>query len=540
MGSPLGCAARFSFTPRDSSDLWLPSSAEMQALDVATISGGIPALKLMERAGEAVTNYLIGSFWGSQRIVVVCGSGNNGGDGMVIARLLRSASFAVTVVACAASRYSAEWVDQIKKVGEVFLFNPEGIEQSQPIKTITPAEVSKELKSATVIVDAMLGTGQRAAPKGSIAHMIELIGKERTSRTRVVSVDIPTGVHADSGELFTPHVTADQTICIELIKRGLTQYPAHEVCGDIRVVPIGIGRAHRTEFNLIDEIDLPHLPAPHAATHKGNRGRVLVVAGSQGMPGAADLSALGAMRSGAGLVTKIWRPSWPTVRTHAEVMLHVLEGESSTLVPADVDNLQPMLESAGAVIVGPGLGWSSDLDEALAKLLSRLSNLQKPTVLDASAITSIARQKLTWDPFPVVITPHPGEAAVLLGISTAEIQRDRFAAAEVIANRLKVTTLLKGAGTIVYSAGRGWVLNRGTPYMATAGSGDVLCGIIATLLGQDLEPASAAVLGAYIHACAGEQASLANGGPILASDICGKLPAEVGRLHCGKPNTSHS
>jgi NAD(P)H-hydrate epimerase len=323
-------------------------------------------------------------------------------------------------------------------------------------------------------------------------------------------------------------------VAIELIKRGMLQFPAREMCGDIIAAPIGIlhesGGEGAAEFRAVSRISLSMMTRRDAAVHKGTLGRVLIVGGSLGMPGAAILSALGALRAGAGLVTRITRAHWSGPSVPPECMNLMLKGDQQSFVKEDLGAIVDACRVSDVVVIGPGIGVSAAVKELLGPLLAELKQLRTKTVLDADALNVISAAAIDLRGLNAVITPHPGEAARLLGCDSAAIQNDRFGAVRALWERYGVVAVLKGAGTLVYSDDHGVVVPRGTPYLATPGSGDVLSGIVATTLHRCGTCFDAAVLGAWIHAVAGERASRAVGGPILASDIAFSTAAVVGEL----------
>jgi NAD(P)H-hydrate epimerase len=562
----------------------------MAALDRAAMAAGVAAAELMERAGAAVVRRLTQLIPQSGEVVVLCGPGNNGGDGLVVARLLTQAGFTVTTVLVAAPRYSRECLAQVGLITQL-----PGATQPHILSTsalsgepapaalaeilphpvhVSPHAIAQLLAKAAVVVDALLGTGQRgvahstatphAKPASAepIPALIQLVATARRAhpRMKVVAVDIPTGVDGDTGAVGELHIEADLTVTFECCKRGMLQFPARSACGRIEVAPLGITHngpdAPEVEFRAVQGlVGLPVLPPRRPDLHKGDLGRVLVIGGSAAMPGAAVLAVLGALHAGAGVVTRVTRSSWPQPSAPAECMNLILPGAAATLEPSDLSAILDACARADVVVVGPGVGLAPAVAEFLRQFVEALRKsagaaageaaltttgnppgvVRPKLVVDADALTCIAAHSIQLAGLPVVITPHPGEAQRLLGTDPAVDAADRFAVVRALARRWGVVTLLKGAGTLVHDGSRGVLVARGTPYLATAGSGDVLSGVIAALLHRVATVQDAAVLGAYVHACAGERAAARSGGPILASEVAAAVSAEVGGLErlCG-------
>lgn len=530
-----GSFAPFSVASNDALAWRAPSSAEMAALDRRTIDAGTPALELMERAGAAVATSVQPLLGGSLgRVLVLCGPGNNGGDGLVVARLLASRGVAVTAVLASATKHSPECLEQLGRLGTALCMAPVPAEllSKRLVEAVSGAEVKALLASATVVVDALLGTGQRAELKDGIAELVKAVVAEKLSRPslRVLAVDIPTGVLADTGAVTIPHITADVTVAIELIKRGCLQFPGRAASGEIVTAPIGISAAGQVEFSLVEGAARPVLARRLIHGHKGDSGRVLVVGGSAAMPGAPLLSALGALYAGAGLVSRVWRRSWGSLCSLPECMNEILAGDSDFLTPEDIGALRGALLRADAVVLGPGLGLRPETQEFVRAALELLKSERKRVIIDADALTHLSMLNERLSDHAAVITPHPGEAATLLGKSVQAVQGDRFSAVRELSERFGCTVVLKGAGTMVAGEGRAGIVARGSQYMATAGSGDVLAGVVSACAVRSASLFDAAAVAAYVHACAGERASAENGGPVLASEIARSVASVMGAL----------
>jgi NAD(P)H-hydrate epimerase len=492
----------------------------------------------MERAGgvvvDAIRELLNDHREVAPSVLILCGPGNNGGDGVVIARRLADEGVRATAVVADSNRYSSDCLFQLRSFPSAVALagSSEPAVHACGGRVISRDHFARVLHDATIVVDALLGTGQRDAPRGAIAALIEEVMGERGRRSglTVVAVDIPTGIDADTGAVHVPHIDADHTVSIELIKRGMMQFPARETCGAIRVVPIEISGRGGIEFSIVEGSQIPRLSARPADAHKGMQGRVLVIGGSAAMPGASALAALGSLRVGAGLVSRVTKPSWSGVAVSPECMNVIIEDHRPYYVEEDLGHMSSALSMADALVIGPGLGRAGETGAFLEGFLNSVRGSQKPVVIDADALALIAARRLDLSGIHGVITPHPGEAATLLGVSTADIQRDRFAAVKNLVERYRITALLKGAGTLVWDGVSGGIIARGTPYLATAGSGDVLCGILAATFNRCERVFDAAVLAAYIHAVAGERASDASGGPIIASDIAWSAASVIGEF----------
>jgi len=424
--------------------------------------------ELMERAGSAVAGVVLRGFPG--RVTVVCGKGNNGGDGKVCARVLREAGRDVHVV------------DGVGDLGE-----------------------------PDVIVDALLGIGLRDAPREDAARMIELVN---ASGRPVVAVDVPSGVNASTGEVPGAAVRAAATVTFGAAKVGLAIAPGRFHAGSVHIAPIGLRpRAH--EHALVPASALLEVPAKTTASTKYTAGSVLVVGGSRGLTGAPMLAALAAFRADAGYVAVAAPESVLPVleSTLLEVVKRPLpEDSSGRLLPRSADAVLEAAEKADAVAIGPGLGRSDGTIELVRILLERLT---LPVVLDADALWEL-------EPFtrsaPTVLTPHTGELARLLGADAREIEAHRLDAARRTASRFGAVVLLKGTDTIVASPREGaLVATYGTPALATAGSGDVLTGIVAAFLAKGLEPRLAAGAAAVAHGVAAELLEPQRG--VIASDL---------------------
>ena len=499
------------------------TATEMQQLDRrATAEYGIPSLVLMENAGSETAREMLAAFPAllRYRVAILCGRGNNGGDGFVAARHLLDRGVAAETFLFARR-------EDIRGDARVNLeiLEKRGAAPTEARDAGEMATVSERIASADLIVDALLGTGTHGAAQGLVAEVIELVN--RTGRP-VVAVDMPSGLVADDPEPPGPAVRATLTVTFALPKRCLFLYPAAGYAGTIRVVPIGIPPSLCQDpellLGLLEARDVAlAFPRRDPAAHKGTFGHVLVIAGSVGKTGAAALASLAALRVGAGLVTLAIPQSLNDAMEAklTEVMTEpVAETEARSIDREALDRLLHLAEGKAAVALGPGLGTHPSTQKLVRELLG---SLKLPIVLDADGINALAGQAdlLARVGGPVIVTPHPGEFSRLMDVPRDEALRRRVSLAQEVAGRLKVTLVLKTAHTIVASPKRdALIVPTGNPGLATGGTGDVLTGLIAGLLAQGVAPPLAAQAGAYVHGLAGDVAAARLGQEaMLAGDV---------------------
>lgn len=470
--------------------------------DVATIRAleetacrveGIASFELMRRAGTAAFETLRRHWPRARRIAVVCGGGNNGGDGYVLAQLAHAAGLDVTVmqVGSPAARGDAVLAWQALRATPVVV-----------------VETRDALARAQVVVDALFGIGLNRAVAGPACQAIADIN---AAPGPCFSLDVPSGLDADTGAARGPAVRAKVTLTFIARKLGLETGDAREHVGRLELASLAIPAAAFTQVapcaSLCGWADWRRALAPRARTaHKGSSGHVLVVGGAPGMSGAARLAAEAALRCGAGLVSVACAPAVAAGLNagRPEIMAHGITGP---------DELAPLLARAGVIALGPGLGQSA---WALG-LWAALRDTRHPLVLDADALNLLAQdpaRRADW-----VLTPHPGEAARLLATDTHAIAADRAAAARALQARYGGTVLLKGAGTIVQAVGSTRVIAGGNPGMGSGGMGDVLTGVVAALHAQGMPLPDAAAAGAALHAAAGDLAAADGERGLLASDL---------------------
>jgi len=477
------------------------TSGQSRAIDRRAIDElGIPGFELMTRAAAAAFTMLRRRWPAARRLRVVCGAGNNGGDGYLVARDALASGLSVDLVALDPPRAgdAARASEAFEALGGV----------------AHPLADWNALSPADVIVDAIYGTGLNRAPEGRAASAIEAIN---ASGLPVLALDVPSGLSADTGACPGVAVHATATASFIVHKRGLHTYRA-EVAGDVELFDLGLPRSilDAPDARLLEPAGLPRRPRD---SHKGGNGHVLAIGGDHGTGGAVRMAAEAALRTGAGLVSVATREENVQAMNAArpELMAHGVNGPQA---------LQPMLEKASVIALGPGLGqaawghalWTTALDAGL------------PTVLDADGLNLLHAEPRPL-PARVVLTPHPGEAGRLLGVATADVQADRFAAGREIAKRYRAVVVLKGNGSLIVSTeGEVAVCPWGNPGMASGGMGDTLTGIVAGLMGQGCEPYEAACLGVGLHARAADVAARAGERGLLAGDLLDPLRRLVNGL----------
>jgi len=479
---------------------------EMGEIDRYTIEEvGIPGVVLMEEAGRRVAEVVQEELAGQEEpeVVVLAGRGNNGGDGFVVARLLAQQGVKVNTFLLGEkgeitgdARVNLDILDKL----DICVQELTSQEEVQAVKT--------ELKEADLAVDALLGTGIKGELRGLYPDLIALINQMSTA---VVAVDIPSGVEADTGQVRTDAVKAEITVTFALPKRGNVLHPGAKYTGDLTVVDIGIpaqaAASQDSKFELLTEKEVKGLfPERKANSHKGDYGKLLVIAGSPGMTGAAVLTAQASLRAGAGLVT-VGVPAGLNSIVEAkltEAMTYPLAAEEGRLTLSALPEIKELAADRDLLAVGPGLGQKSETCELVKELLK----LEKPLVLDADGLNALAGlEQLTTRQAPTILTPHPGELARLIDRPIAEIEADRIGVAKEVASTYQIYLVLKGAKTVIAAPEGQIYLNRtGNSGLATGGSGDVLTGLIAGELAQDLAPEKAAKLAVYLHGRAADLA----------------------------------
>jgi NAD(P)H-hydrate epimerase len=508
----------------------------MQRIDrLTTERYGVPSLTLMENAGRGVVEFLEQRFapLERQRIVILCGRGNNGGDGLVVARLLRDRGLTPRVLLFA---------DPQKVQGDAAV-NLERLAISAMPEVVESPEawqgIKLSLKGTTLLVDALLGTGLTKPLGGLLLEVVREVNTELAA-VRVVAVDLPSGISADTGELIGEHVRADFSVTFTAPKITHVFPPACERVGEWVVKQIGtppeaLENDSELFLSLACREDFAWIAQPRKPdAHKGNFGHVLVLAGSVGKTGAAALAAQAALRVGAGLVTVATAASaLPIVASLGmEYMTEPLpqtEAGTISLRALEHGRLEKLLEGKSVLAIGPGIGSVPETAELVRTLVNRR---RLPVVLDADGLNAFAACMDTFqsggDLPEAVLTPHPGEMSRLAGLGTAEIQARRVDSAREFAQKHRVNLVLKGFRTLTAAPdGKVWVNPTGNPGMATGGTGDVLTGMIAGLVGQyrDRPMSEVAAAAVYLHGLAGDLAAKEMGqASLIAGDLIGALP----------------
>ena len=493
------------------------TAAEMKEIDRITIEEyGIPAPVLMERAGLAVAAK-VEELHAGRKVLILCGSGNNGGDGLAAARNLHNRGYHVKVI----------------MLSRTDSLSPDCKAQYRTAKkTGIRIEFRKTLSSAdfhgAFIVDAIFGTGLSRPVTGDLAALFRSVNE---AKVPVLAVDIPSGISADSGEILGESIKAGHTVTFGLPKRGHLLFPGAGFTGSLQVEDIGF------PFELISSPDIRTeemgheraaalIPARPRNSYKGEFGHVFVLAGSKGKTGAALMTAKACMRTGSGLVTLGVPGTLADIfqcRATEEMTLPLPDKGNGTL---DEKALEIILEfasqNADVIAIGPGIGVSADTEKIVSHLVQ---SSPIPVVIDADGLNSLRNRPgvLKNAKSPVIITPHPGEMSRLLktGTRIQDIEKDRIQTAVSFSKQMGIYVVLKGVPTIIATPeGNVFINTTGNPGMATAGSGDVLTGIVASLMGQGLNPLNAAVLGVYMHGLAGNEAAQSTGEhSLIASDI---------------------
>lgn len=473
---------------------------DMRQLEEAAVDSGLDYLRLMENAGSAAAREIRTAYPVKGRAVtVLCGRGNNGGDGFVIARKLLEEGARVTVVLAAGLPVTAQGKEMYARI------TPTDI-AIHSLET-APYLAAEAVQSASLLVDAVYGIGFRGELPDYLRHFFRLVNQ---SSAPVVAVDIPSGLSADSGEADPDAIRADRTVTFTTLKPGLVAAGAAAIYGEVTVAAIGIDPALVERFTpgelAIDTgMVAACFPKRAADSHKGTYGHVLCITGSYGMAGASMLCTRAALRCGAGLVTAAVPDSiYPIVAAGIpEAVFLPLPGSSSSARIA----LRGRVETASAVVLGCGLGTDEAAEGRVADVLAHGSC---PLVLDADGINCAALHidMLKTGNHPLILTPHPGEMARLIGCSIEQVQRNRARVARSFAEQYGVTLVLKGHETLIASPGQATLVNRtGNPGMATGGSGDVLAGMIGAFLAQGMEPQQAAMCAVHLHGLAGDRAA---------------------------------
>ena len=487
----------------------LYTAAQTRALDHCAIQDHqIPGIVLMSRAAETAFTCLLDIWPDPECLQVLCGTGNNGGDGFLIADIGHKRGIRVVVLQVG---------DPEKISGDALLARQQAL--ANGVKIVAFGEAS--LAPDGVVVDALLGTGLGGDVRGDYVQAIDAIN---TCGAPVLAVDIPSGLCSDTGRVLGTAVRADLTVTFIGLKRGLFTLQAPDFTGAVHfsdlAVPAGVYAEIHTDCSRLElEPLLQRLPVRPATAHKGLYGTVLVVGGDYGLAGAVALASEAALRCGAGLVQVATRSAHVTA----------LVARAPEVMPRGIDSVSdftPMLEAADVLVVGPGLG-QSPWAVALLQLALRSG---KPLVLDADGLNLLASGALGYiaPAYNRVLTPHPGEAARLLSCTTAEVQKDRFAAVSALQARWGGVVILKGNGSLISDGNNILLSDYGNPGMASGGMGDVLSGVIGALLAQHLPPVEAAALGVCLHGAAADAAAEKGQRGLAASDLIPHMRSLLG------------
>lgn len=506
--------------------MWIADAAHSRSIDRrASEEYGIPPKVLMERAGMAVYEVVREMLPNGGRLLVLCGKGNNGGDGFVVARLARERGFAIDcLVVAEEEQLSPDAMEQMK-VARMQGVDPIYVSDGRFARRIDG------IGHYDLIVDALLGTGARCEVKSPIREAIQAINR---SGVPAVAVDVPSGISCDTGDELGESVWALRTVTFGLPKQFLFQGIGLEHSGYWTVHDIGYPNAllrEPTDARLLDCHWISNLlPERLRASHKGENGSILVVAGSRQMRGAAILSARAALRAGAGLVTVagIEEVCAATAAQLPEVLVEPLPAKDGIICESAAEILLRRKDKVDSAVFGPGLTHESSVLGFLGRVWDQWD---LPCVIDADALNAVSHG-VRLPSAECVLTPHPGEMSRLMQASIAEIQSDRFRTVRQAVERFEQCVLLKGPYSIVGEPGQPMLVNRtGNPGLATGGMGDVLAGVIATLLAQDLPPYYAASCGMYWHGAAADEVA-AEYGPVgyLASDVANALPKARARI----------
>lgn len=524
----------------------LLTALKMRELEQRADAGGNSYGTMMERAGRAVAEAIAARVdVNSKNIVVLVGPGNNGGDGLVCARYLHDAGAHVLLYVWKRALRDDDENLQLCLVRNMPLVHAEA--------DLDYFELQRQIAESEVIVDALLGTGVARPIEGVLKDLLDAITTQLASRPAkplIVAIDLPSGLNPDTGALDPSTFAANLTVTLAFPKLGQYIFPGADAVGELIVADIGIHNewASDVEIEVTDAKEIAaRLPARPRDSHKGTYGKAMICAGSLNYTGAAYLSAMAAARAGAGLVTlALARTIYPIVAATAHETTFVpLPDANGILIPTAARTLQKNLIGYDALLIGPGLGRNTKTVEFVQQVLG-LGEKKSPLpplvrgarggiVIDADALSALAQTRKWWKtiaPNSAILTPHPGEMAMLCRLSRDEIQSDRIAVAKKFSEEWQQVVVLKGAHSVVAAPdGRTTLIPFATPALATAGTGDVLAGTIVAMLAQGLEIFDAAVVGAYVHGLAGKIAEEDIGrAGVVAGDLLPRLPQAIGQL----------
>ena len=513
------------------------TTSQMVSLERASERQGVSTDTLMENAGLAVAEAAreaLGTAAGA-KVVVLVGPGNNGADGLVVARHLQRWGAEVTAYVVTGRPDADPKMELAMRYGVATLWSTDdpGLEK-----------LGHLLEHCRLVIDAVLGTGRARPLEGAVKEVMLRLKALRSGPRRplLLALDLPTGLNADTGQVDPACPALDLTVALGLPKAGLLAFPGADYVGQLRVVDIGLppGLEEEKEIPLellTASLASRYLPARPLDSHKGTFGHALVVAGSRAYVGAAYLASQAAVRVGAGLVTLATpRSVYAIAASKLTEVIHLPlpEDAGGQVHPDAAQLIRDHLPQYSSILVGCGLGWSPGTTEFLERLLLLEPQPTLPTVIDADGLNNLSRLPNWWQRLggAVALTPHPGEMATLAGTTIPQVQQDRTATAREWASRWGATVVLKGAGTVIAEPGG---LVRVSPFanpgLASGGTGDVLTGIMGGLMSQGLSPFEAACYGVYLHGQAGEAVRQAMGDTgTIASDLIERLPETINRL----------
>lgn len=512
----------------------LVTAAQMQELDRRTIcEADIPSLTLMEHAGTAVVEAMASRYGdlARKRVVIVCGKGHNGGDGLVVARLLSKRRAQVQVVLL---HPVSDLATDSKTMYRRLL---RSVKRPKVVANATPDQIAASLAESDLVVDALFGTGLSSSVAGVYAIAIDLMNQ---AGRPIIAVDLPSGLQTDTGEVLGRAVRADLTVSFGLPKLGLYLNEGIDQAGEVRIVDIGIptdyAQAVDSPLSLLTPSEIARLlPVRKPSAHKGTFGHAGIIAGSPGKTGAAVMAARAAIRTGAGLVTVATPKGVNDVLEGKllEAMTYpVPDTADQTFSLKALDLLSSFAAARTAVAIGPGISTQPETVELIQRLLAQI---ERPCVLDADALNAVADrpESLARCRTSLILTPHPGEMARLVKAEGGQaVNRDRIAVASSFAVAHRTIVVLKGARTLLaHPDGRLAICPTGNPGLATGGTGDVLTGMIVSLLAQGLSDWDAACSATYLHGLAGDLAAHAHGqAGMIASDVIDQIPYAISQV----------
>ena len=514
------------------------TAAQMRQIDSYTIDEiGISGIVLMETAGSQIVRKIEQHYPKAQRISIFVGKGNNGGDGLVIARQLAHAGREVLIFLVSSPETFAGEARTNLDIAEKI-----GLQTVEVLTDDALKRIHALIANCDLCVDAIFGTGLHSEVREPIARIIDVINDQSTP---ILAVDLPSGLNADTGHPLGTCIKADTTITIGLPKRGLLVQPGTELAGNLEIIDIGFPQQAIDEQNInvnwtTEKQATDWIPLRFSASHKGTYGRVLVIAGATGMTGAAALTSEAALRTGAGSVTLAIPKSLNSIMEAklSEVMtLPMPETDAGSIAESAVPLMLEHVEKTGSVLaIGPGLSQHPETVKCVHQLIreNRRQKLGLRMVIDADGLNALAQEKeiISMLDSETVLTPHLGEMSRLTGTSIQTLALDAISAAEEFAKQHKVTLVSKGAPTILATPkGDVWINSTGNPGMATAGMGDVLTGTIVGLIAQNLPVDRAAILGVYIHGLAGDIAANKTGmHGLIAGDVLLSIPKAMSQM----------